>query len=317
MTKIFITGASGSCGSYLCEYLSRNPNMEVYGTIRRNRQHLRPEGYNLCEIELTVFNEIYFSLKYHKPDIIFNLAANADVRGSFDRPIEVLNNNIFSTANLLEAVALLKKQEGYDPIIQHCSTSEVYGIITEKDGPVDENYPLKPVNVYAVSKLTQEQLALAYHKMYGLRVIVTRAFGYINPRRNNIFSTAFARQLVEIERGKRQTLEHGNLDSVRTLMDVRDICRAYWYAATQGEVGEVYNIGSTQPISVKDFLTLLVRKSNMKDKAMRFKTNEDLLRPVDVTLQIPNTKKFLARTGFYCDHTLDESIKWLLEECRG
>jgi GDP-4-dehydro-6-deoxy-D-mannose reductase len=333
--KCLVLGGSGSAGSYLCEYLTRLGH-EVIGTGRNPRVHLHPDfilldnkddntvylSYRLVNCDLTIWQDTIEVLERNRPDYIFNLAANADVRGSFDRPLEVLDNNIKSTAHLLEAIRQLKHFDGYDPIIQHCSTSEVYGIISQDDCPVSETYPLKPVNVYAVSKLTQEQLALAYHKMYGLKVIVTRAFGYINPRRHNIFSTAFAKQIVEIERGKKEYLEHGNLDSVRTLMDVRDVSRAYWYAATKGRVGEIYNIGSTQPISVKEFLDILVNKVQEKRKQeanpleVRAWQNPDLMRPIDVTLQIPDTRKFLSETGFHCEYTLDESINWLLEECR-
>jgi GDP-4-dehydro-6-deoxy-D-mannose reductase len=319
--KILITGASGSAGSYLAEYLSSFSKelYEVIGTTRYESE--QKDGYRLEFCDLTFLQHAERIIEY-RPDYIFNLAANADVRGSFDNPHHVLGNNIFSTANLLEAIHKQKVKNGYDPIIQHCSTSEVYGIITEEECPVAETYPLKPVNVYAVSKLTQEQLALAYHKMYGLKVIVTRAFGYINPRRANIFSTAFARQIVDIERGKKLNMSHGNLDSVRTLLDVRDISTAYWYAATRGDFGEIYNIGSTQPISVAEFLTLLVRKSEAYTKSLCnpkiIRTYEDqaLIRPIDVTLQIPDTRKFLAKTGWSPKYTLDESINWLLEECR-
>jgi GDP-4-dehydro-6-deoxy-D-mannose reductase len=320
--KCLVTGGSGSAGSYLCEYLV-SLGHEVIGTTRKepityitNTSTEPWGGYRLAHCDLTIWQDTWEALYYNRPDYIFNLAANADVRGSFDHPMAVLDNNIKSTANLLEAIRQIKSltKGEFDPIIQHCSTSEVYGLISQGDCPVSETYPLKPVNVYAVSKLTQEQLALAYHKMYGLKVIVTRAFGYINPRRHNIFSTAFAKQIVEIERGTREYLEHGNLDSIRTLMDVRDISRAYWYAATKGRIGEIYNIGSTQPISVMEFLLLLRVKSKIDNFVC--KENPDLIRPIDVTLQIPDTRKFLSETGFHCEYTLDESINWLLEECR-
>jgi GDP-4-dehydro-6-deoxy-D-mannose reductase len=315
MSKILVTGGSGSAGSYLCQYLA-SLGHDVIGTTRGEDaivDHVTEfrRAYRLKHWELT--EPQFILLRHEKPDYIFNLAANADVRGSFNNPIWTLDNNIKSTAQLLDAVQQLKKLEGYDPIIQHCSTSEVYGLISQEDCPVSETYPIKPVNVYAVSKLAQEQLALAYNKMYGLKVIVTRAFGYINPRRKNIFSTAFARQIVEIEKGKRQFVEHGNLDSVRTLMDVRDIAKAYWLAAIRGRVGEIYNIGSTQPISVKDFLTILISKT---DRTIACEENPDLIRPIDVTLQIPDTRKFLSETGFFPEYTLDQSINWLLEECR-
>lgn len=315
MTKCLITGISGSAGSFLGEYLSKGVTtsdtlFEVHGTSRTAREH---KDYKIWQCDLTDYSSVLRLILDVRPDYVFNLAANADVRDSFRNPLAILNNNINSTANLLEAIRFARDEYLIDPKIVHCSTSEVYGIIKEEDCPVDENYPINPVNVYGVSKLTQERLALAYHKMYGLKIINTRAWGYINPRRSNIFSTAFAKQIVEIERGKRNYLRHGNIKSVRTLADVRDIARGYWYAASQGDLGETYHVGSTQPISVEQFLHLLIKKT---DVSIYTEEDKELLRPVDISYQVPCTKKFMARTGWSPQYTLDESINWLLESIR-
>ena len=83
-----------------------------------------------------------------------------------------------STINLFEAVRILE----IDPLIQFCGTSEVYGLVDEKNIPITEEHPLDPINIYAVSKLTQEKIANSYFRAYGTRVVITRMFAYINPR---------------------------------------------------------------------------------------------------------------------------------------
>ena len=75
-------------------------------------------------------------------------------------------------------------------------------------------------------------------------------FTYFNPRREDLFSTAFAKQVVSIEKGKQEILRHGNLDSVRTMVDVRDAMRAYWLTVVYCNEGDVYNIGGSKTISV-------------------------------------------------------------------
>ena len=76
-----------------------------------------------------------------------------------------------------------------------------------------------------------------------MKIIRTRMFAYLNPRRTDLFATSFARQVARIEAGLQQELVHGNLDSIRTIIDVRDAMEAYWLAALHGVPGEAYKIG--------------------------------------------------------------------------
>ena len=115
---------------------------------------------------------------------------------------------------------------------------------------------ISPANPYAVSKTFQDLLAQVYFRSFNLRIIITRMFSYINSRRNNLFQTAFADQIVKIEKGKAKILRHGNLNSIRTFVDIDDAMEAYWLAAKKGKIGEVYNIGGNKTISVKQFLML-------------------------------------------------------------
>jgi len=186
----------------------------------------------------------------------------------------VLQNNINNTINLFEAIRII----GIDPIIQFCGTSEVYGNVNKKNTPIREDHSLEPVNIYAVSKLTQEKIASSYFHSYGMKVILTRMFAYINPRRGDIFSSAFARKIVEIERGQRKILTHGNLESVRTLIDVRDAMESYWVACHCCEHGVPYNIGGDTIITVGQFLNHLKTKATVPIES---RIDPDLLRPVE------------------------------------
>jgi len=244
-----------------------------------------------------------------KPDVIFHLASNANVRASFDTPISILNNNMMGTANLFEAVRIVCP----DAVIQHCSTSEVYGDVSEADIPIKENCPLRPVSPYAVSKTSQDHLAFAYFKSFNLKIIRTRMFTYFNPRRSDLFSTAFAKQVVAIEKGNQDVLRHGNLDSVRTMVDVRDAMKAYWLAAVKCEIGEVYNIGGSNTISVGDVLKIMIDLAKVPIKT---EINTNLLRAKDVTLQVPDSTKFIDCTGWTEEFSFDESLDHLLNYWR-
>jgi len=313
--NILITGITGSGGSYLAEYILENhPEVKVHGTARwhsttslSNIEGIK-DRITLHECDLLDLATIIRIFREVKPDRIFNLASHANVRVCFDNPTAVLHNNVMLMANLLEATRL----ECPESIFQQCSTSEVYG--TPETIPIKESHPLQPVNPYAVSKLTQEGLAYAYHKSWGLRCIITRMFAYVNGRRQELFATAFAHQVARIEAGlQKPILRHGNLESIRTLIDVRDAVRTYWVACAFCTPGEAYNIGGTVPISIKDFLKKL---HNFAKVDFVDSLDSSLLRPVDVTNQVPDTTKFDTLTEWEPEYTLDDSIEFLLEHCR-
>ena len=94
-----------------------------------------------------------------------------------------------------------------------------------------------------------------------MKIIITRMFTYMNPRRNNLFQSAFAKQIIEIKKGKKKFLQHGNLSSVRTFLDTEDACNAYWLTAKKGIIGEIYNIGCDEGMeySILDVAKLLIK----------------------------------------------------------
>ena len=309
--KVLITGIGGSGGSFLAEFIVKNkPGVEVHGISRwhsstvDNLEGIRSQ-VSVHEADLMDMGSIIEVLQKVKPDAIFHLAAHANVSASFITPTSVLSNNILGTANLFEAIRILKIK----PIIQLCSTSEVYGQVDPKYVPITEETPLKPTSPYAVSKTTQDLLGWSYFISFKLPIIRTRMFAYINPRRADLFASAFAKQVAWIEEGLQKKLVHGNLDSVRTFIDVRDAMRAYWEAIVHCQPGEVYNIGGTTTMTVGELLKKLISMANV---LIRTSLDPNLLRPADVTLQIPSVKKFIKKTGWKPLFTFEESMTELL-----
>jgi GDP-4-dehydro-6-deoxy-D-mannose reductase len=312
--NVLVAGGAGAAGSYLCGYIAEShPEVQLHvisrwhsTTTQHNLDGIKGKYIN-HECDLNDLSSIVRTLRLVKPDKIFNTAAHANVKACFSTPLAVLQNNMMGTANLLEAIRL----ECPDVIYNHCSTSEVYG--SPKDYPITEAHPLNPVNAYALSKLCQEKLTSAYWFSYRMKSVITRAFAYICPRRLEIFSTSFAYQVARIEAGKQDALRHGNLSSIRTLIDCRDIVRAYWVASEKCEYGVPYNIGGLDVISVEDFLKLLIGKAKVPIKCIQ---DSALLRPVDIDHQIVDISRFVNQTGWKAKYTLEESVDSLLEDCR-
>ena len=247
--KCLITGITGSGGSYLAEHiLSKDKNIKIFGIYRSHGyKHLFNKNKRVHLFKGDLRNQIRTQkiIKKIQPDLIFHLASSANVRKSFDTPYTFINNNIDITINLLESIRRLKVK----PLTIICSTSEVYGLVSKKEIPIKEKQIMRPASPYAVSKSTQDLLSQVYHKNYGQNIIITRMFSYTNARRKDLFATSFANQISLIEKGIIKILRHGNLESVRTFVDISDAMEAYWLTAKKGKIGEFYNIGSNKNLN--------------------------------------------------------------------
>ena len=311
--RCLITGITGSGGSFLTEHiLKQNKKIKIFGLYRSSGyKKLLEKNYKkniyFYKTDLNNFNSLKKIIKKIKPDLIYNFASNPDVRMSFELPREIINNNYQSTLNLFESVRVLKLKS----LIIHCSTSEVYGNVSKKDVPIKETLSIRPVSPYAVSKAYQDLCAQLYSKIYNLNIIITRMFTYINSRRNNLFQSAFASQIIKMKTKKDKILKHGNLKSVRTSLSLNDAMNAYWLVAKKGKIGEIYNIGGTKKYLVGEILDKLISISGVKVKK---KIDKKLLRLKDVTLQLPNIKKFKLDTGWKQKEKLDMSLRKLLKE---
>lgn len=316
LKKVLITGVTGSGGSYLAEHIVHNhPEVEVHGIARWHSTSTHNNLANIAdkvfvhESDLNDFSSVFSVIREVNPDAIFHLAAYANVRASFITPQTVLSNNIIGTSNLFEAIRLAQ----IDPVILLCSSSEVYGQVDPKNIPIREDCPNNPSSPYAVSKIAQDYLGWSYYTSYGMKIIRTRAFAYLNPRRADLFAPAFARQIARIELGLQKELFHGNLDSIRTVVDVRDIMEAYWLAILKCKAGEIYNIGGSTTMSVGEFLQHLIQHAKVP---IPTRLDPKLLRPSDVTLQIPAVDKFVKATGWKPKYSFEESIENILSYWR-
>lgn len=229
---------------------------------------------------------------------------------SFEDPIGTFQTNVIGTLNLFEAI----RQTEADPVIQVCSSSEIYGQVRETDIPITEDVPFYPVNPYGVSKLAIDRLSFQYFQSYGMKTVITRAFPHTGPRRNPAFAeSSFAKQLVKIEHGADNTVTVGNLDSVRTFLDVRDMVDAYWQATEKCAFGNAYNIGSEIPITINELLSRLVELSHAN---VSVKKDSSLLRPKDASNHVPDMTKFKERTGWKPKIPLEKTLTDLLDYWR-
>ena len=294
--KVLITGITGNVGSHLADYILNNhQNVELYGIARwRSPMDNIEKIKHKINIELADLNDLsslIHIMNKIKPDYIFHLAAQSYVQFSFKSPAETLNINAIGTSNLLESVRISK----INPKIHICSSSEVYGQVKKEEIPIKETNPFRPASPYAVSKVAEDMLGYQYFLSYNMHIVRTRMFTHTGPRRGDVFAESwFAKQIAMIESGiMSNPIKVGNLNSIRTIMDVRDAVEAYWIMMEKSKPGEVYNIGGQKTLTIEEILNKLIEYSN---KEIKYKVDKELLRPSDVTLQIPDTNKFFNLT---------------------
>ena len=310
--KVLITGITGFVGSHLADYIiARNEGHEVFGLCRwRSPRENLASSYSrisLVEADLMDLGALIRHLEAIRPEVIFHLAAQSYVLTSFNTPVHTLWSNVIGTANLLEAVRITK----IDPVIHICSSSEVYGQVRPEDVPIQEDCPFKPASPYAVSKVGEDMIAFQYWVSHGIRTIRTRMFTHTGPRRGDVFAMSFfAKQVAAAELGmQKPIIRVGNLQSVRTFCDVRDAVRAYWLLVRQCAPGEVYNIGGNRTMTIGEALNILLSFSKT---AFEVVVDPKLLRPSDVTLQIPCTDKFRAVTGWEPEIPFEKTLEDML-----
>lgn len=314
-----ITGVSGFVGRHLVDYISeKQPGIAIHGLVRwrSDGQETLKQKIQLHLGDLNDMSSLRRIIKEIQPEIIFHLAAQSYVDMSFLAPADTLKTNVVGTCNLLEAIKEVKQGYDYDPIVHICSSSEVYGQVTIDELPITEDNNFRPASPYAVSKVGEDMLALQYFLSWGIKTIRTRSFTHTGPGRGEVFAlSSFAKQIADIEAGKQDPIVSvGNLESVRTICDVRDMVRAYWLLADYCDPGEVYNIGGNQSMPIGDALEILISYS---DKDIEVEVAEGRLRPSDVTLQIPSTEKFKEKTGWEPEIMAEETLKDMLNYWRG
>jgi GDP-4-dehydro-6-deoxy-D-mannose reductase len=255
--RVLITGMSGFAGNALCEFLLRETHWSIIG-VSSTTAGDRPSGrVQWWQIDLREPDPIKRLIKYERPDLIFHLAAQSNVPRAWQDPWSTYQTNVRGTLNLFDAIITNK----VTPRVLVVSSNEVYGSPeSQADLPYTELHPLRPNNPYGVSKLAAEKMAMQYRYSHGLDVLVVRPFNHIGPGQNpNFVVPGFARQIAEIEAGKREpVIGLGNMESQRDFTDVRDIVRAYFNVMRLADGGKVYNVCSGVPHSIQSIFDLLL-----------------------------------------------------------
>lgn len=323
--NVLITGITGMVGSHLADFLLENTDWNIFGMCRwrspmDNVGHLldranRKDRVHFINGDLCDYISLMNAVEESRPDFVFHLAAQSYPSTSFTAPIQTFDTNILGTERLLEA---LRRFPGIDPVIHVCSSSEVFGRVSQEKLPIGEECSFHPASPYAISKTGTDLVGRFHAEAYGQKVLVTRMFTHTGPRRGDVFAeSTFAKQIAMIEQGLiPPVVKTGNLQSMRTWADVRDAVRAYYMLVTVNPIpGAYYNIGGSFSCSVEDMLRHLISISTCRDNIC-IETETVRLRPLDADLQVPDTTKFRTHTGWEPEIIFEKTMQDLLDYWR-
>lgn len=194
MKTALITGVTGQDGSYLAEHLLEL-GYRVVGTVRRtatdNTQNIAGfkdhENFKLVHCDLTSASSVVETVMSHRPEEVYNLAAQSDVRISFDLPEYTMNTNAGGVTNLLHAMHLERRYD-YEPKFYQASTSEMFGKVRET--PQSETTPFYPRSPYGVSKIAAHWMTINYRESYNMFNCTGILFNHESPRRERTLSLA-------------------------------------------------------------------------------------------------------------------------------
>ena len=304
--RVLITGITGMVGSHLAEHLIAHTDWDIHGMIRwrsplDNLQSLIGR-INARDRMFLLYGDLRDTLAVQdvvrkaQPDYVFHLAAQSFPRTSFESPLDTYDTNIQGTARVLDALRVHAPKA----VIHVCASSEVFGRVPPEKLPIDEECSFHPASPYAISKVGTDLIGRFYAEAYGMTVMTTRMFTHTGPRRGDVFAeSSFAKQIAMAEHGLVEpVIKVGNLKSMRTIADVRDAVRAYHMLVTvDPQPGAYYNIGGTHSCTVEEILQTLIQMSS-KANELRIEVDPERLRPIDADLQVPDTGKFRAHTGW-------------------
>jgi len=308
MKSLLVTGASGFVGKHFIDaYATEYKILALWNKT----QIIHPNALSL-KCDLTQTTELIQVLTKTTPEVILHLAGKAKTHGEDFN--QLMTDNVMMTKDLLDCVYELKQKNGYNPKIIIISSAEVYGR-TINPKSIDESAPFFPLTEYGLSKILVDRMSYFFTQSKELDITILRSFNHTGPgQKLGFFISDIASQIVRIEKGLQTELEVGNLSSIRDLLDVRDVIKAYKATIDKNfPKGEAFNVCSGKGYSMEQILRKLCNLSKAKIDVVQ---NPNKMRPSDNPVVIGNNAKFKNATKWKPQISIDQTLKDCLEYWR-
>jgi GDPmannose 4,6-dehydratase len=335
-----ITGITGQDGAYLARLLLKK-GYTVHGVKRRSSSfntarvddlyvdpHQSDTRFFMHYGDLTDATNLIRLIQEHKPDEIYNLAAQSHVAVSFETPEYTANADALGTLRLLEAIRILGIKD--KTRFYQASTSELYGKVQET--PQRETTPFYPRSPYGVAKLYAYWITVNYREAYGMHASNGILFNHESPLRGETFVTRkITRAVAAIDRGLQDRLYLGNLNARRDWGHARDFAEGMWLMLQQPNP-EDYVLATGEAHSVREFVerafacvdrSIEWRGKGAKEAGFDAKTGKDIVRidpryfrPTEVDELLGDASKARAQLGWKPKVTFAELVAEMVESDR-
>lgn len=285
MSKVLVTGCTGQDGSYMSE-LCLEKGHEVHGLIRRaSNPNPKYKSDILKRItthlgDMTDASSIENIISKVKPDIIFNLAAQSDVRAAYDIPLYTGDATGLGFTRLLEAA----RKHCPEAKIYQAGSSEMFGKV--QTIPQNEKTPFYPRSPYGCAKVYAFFLGRVYRESYNMKIYNGILFNHESPRRGELFVTKkVVKAAVEIKQGRRERLTLGNLQSKRDWGSSLNYMNIIYKMVTEFEPQD-FVVATGETHSIEDFVAETFNYLGLGDWRQYVDFDSNLLRPAEVDLLI-------------------------------
>ncbi len=310
MPTALITGVTGQDGAYLTQLLL-DRGYKVVGLMRRSAssdvigERLRWLGVldhvQLVDGNLTDLSSLIRVIQDHKPDEIYNLAAQSFVAASWQQPLLTGTVTALGVGNILEAVRIARPEARF----YQASSSEMFGLI--QDPMQSERTPFYPRSPYGVAKLYGHWMTVNYRESFGLHASSGILFNHESPLRGIEFVTRKVTDgVARIKLGLAKELPLGNLDAKRDWGHARDYVRAMHLMLQQDQADD-YVIATGQTTSIRDLC-----RSAFSHVGLNFedhvRTDPRFMRPAEVDVLLGDASKARQQLGWSPEVTLEEMV---------
>jgi UDP-glucose 4-epimerase len=317
--RYLITGGAGFIGSHLGEKLLAEDHSVValddLSTGREQNIAAMRGNPRFQLVRDTVENEATVNTLMASCDAVFHLAAAVGVQLVLDEPVRTIRTTIHGTEVVLEAAARFGR-----PVLI-TSSSEVYGKGARVPFSEDDDVVMGPTKTtrycYAYCKGIDEFLGLAYHKQYGLPVMIVRLFNTVGPRQVGMYGMVLPRFVAAALSGQPLKV-HGDGNQTRCFAHVSDVIIAIVLLMnTPGAVGQVFNLGGEEEVSINDLAARVVKLAGSSSPVEHVSYEQAYgHRFEDMARRVPRLDRIRSAIGFRPKHSLDEIIRSVIEDAR-
>lgn len=308
MRRILITGCSGFLGIHLSKLLAERYEYQIFGLTEVSgffSPYLKTSQVDIRERE-----KVFDTIQALQPDIIYHLAAIANVGFSWKNQPLTYEINFIGSSNIIEALSQICPCSR----LILMSSAELYGNCESRKCKETDTLA-SPKNPYSLSKYAMEMVGNLYQQTMDMDIITVRSFNFTGPGQSDQFvASDFSHQIAKIERDLQDPIIRvGNLSAIRDISDVRDIARYICEISHKKDPGGIYNLCSGSSYSIKEILEILLSFSKKKIKV---EVDHDKLRPIDIPQLLGNTKRLKEEFNINPQYSIEQTLEDLLNDWR-